>query len=61
MTEFSFGHRIQMEVDNRKNEARTDLKKQDITVEVSPLYFDIIPYKPRHVTGIDEQEYCQSG
>lgn len=50
-----------MEVDNRKNEARTDLKKQDITVEVSPLYFDIIPYKPRHVTGIDEQEYCQSG
>jgi hypothetical protein len=24
-----------MEVDNRKNEARTDLKRQDITVEVS--------------------------
>jgi len=26
-------HEIQMEVDNRKNEARTDLKRQDITVE----------------------------
>jgi len=26
-------HEIQMEVDNRKNEARTDLKRQDIAVE----------------------------
>lgn len=26
--------RMQMEVDNRKNEARADLKGQDITVEV---------------------------
>lgn len=27
-------HRIQMDVDNRKNESKTDLKKQDIVIEV---------------------------
>lgn len=32
-----------MEVDNRKNEARTDLKRQDITVEVG-IVTSYMPY-----------------
>ena len=29
--------RIQMEVDSRKNEAKADLKQQDINIEVSTI------------------------
>lgn len=29
------GHRIQMELDSRKNEAKNDLKQMDIEIEVS--------------------------
>jgi hypothetical protein len=37
--------RIQMELDSRKNEAKADLKQQDINIEVSATKFPIITIK----------------
>lgn len=35
-------HRIQMELDSRKNEAKADLKQQDINIEVSVTKYPIL-------------------
>ncbi|KIM46257.1 hypothetical protein M413DRAFT_441338 [Hebeloma cylindrosporum] len=49
-------HEIQMELDSRKNEAKADLKQQDISIEVS---FDLEPlFYSRRCTGTVEQGDC---
>lgn len=47
-----------MELDNRKNEARADLKRQDITVEV--VFFIHIYFTTNGSVGIAQQEHRYS-
>lgn len=51
--------RIQMELDSRKNEAKADLKQQDISIEVSfDLEASFLLTALFQTTGIVEQSHC---
>jgi hypothetical protein len=59
LSDAKFRSRIQMELDSRKNEAKADLKQQDIAIEVPFVTSSLSGYALTPCSaGITEQVHC---